>query len=123
MRVDSILTAAAFVRDTFREALARKIFLGFLGCSTLLIIFFLFLMRIDVVEGAMATVSLFGNTSRTQDVQKLVRNVHAGIAAFLYGAAMFLAVFAASGLIPSVFEPGRIELLLSKPVRRWQILL
>jgi NADH:ubiquinone oxidoreductase subunit 5 (subunit L)/multisubunit Na+/H+ antiporter MnhA subunit len=32
-------------------------------------------------------------------------------------------VFASSGLIPSVLEPGRIELLLSKPVRRWQILM
>ena len=36
---------------------------------------------------------------------------------------MFLAVFASAGLIPSVFEPGRIELLLSKPVARYHILL
>jgi ABC-type transport system involved in multi-copper enzyme maturation permease subunit len=36
---------------------------------------------------------------------------------------MFLAVFASSGLIPSVLEPGRIELLLSKPVSRHHILL
>ncbi len=36
---------------------------------------------------------------------------------------MFLAVFASAGLIPSVLEPGRIELLLSKPVSRTHILL
>jgi ABC-2 type transport system permease protein len=36
---------------------------------------------------------------------------------------MFLAVFASSGLIPSVLEPGRIELLLSKPLSRTHILL
>jgi ABC-type transport system involved in multi-copper enzyme maturation permease subunit len=36
---------------------------------------------------------------------------------------MFLAVFASAGLIPAVFEPGRIELLLSKPVERYHILL
>ena len=36
---------------------------------------------------------------------------------------MFLAVFASAGLIPTVFEPGRIELLLSKPVARHHILL
>jgi ABC-type transport system involved in multi-copper enzyme maturation permease subunit len=36
---------------------------------------------------------------------------------------MFLAVFASSGLIPSVLEPGRIELLLSKPLSRAHILL
>src|SRR5260370_3063905 len=36
---------------------------------------------------------------------------------------MFLAVFASAGLIPSVLEPGRIELLLSKPVSRTHVLL
>ena len=36
---------------------------------------------------------------------------------------MFLSVFASAGLIPSVLEPGRIELLLSKPVSRTHILL
>ena len=36
---------------------------------------------------------------------------------------MALSVFASSGLIPSVLEPGRIELILSKPVSRTHILL
>jgi ABC-type transport system involved in multi-copper enzyme maturation permease subunit len=36
---------------------------------------------------------------------------------------MALAVFASSGLIPRVLEPGRIELLLSKPISRHHILL
>ena len=119
----NFLATAALVRDTFREALARKIFWGFFGCSTALILFFLFIMKIDVVQGAMATISLFGKTSPGQDVTRLVRQVHGGIAAFLYTAGMFLAVFASTGLIASIFEPGRIELLLSKPVARHHILL
>src|SRR5206468_12018290 len=81
------------------------------------------IMRIDVVQGAIATVSLFGNASRSLDVARLVRQAHGAIAAFLFTAGMFLAVFASAGLIPSVFEPGRIELLLSKPVERYHILL
>jgi len=36
---------------------------------------------------------------------------------------MVIAVFASAGLIPSVLEPGRIELLLSKPISRTHILL
>ena len=72
----------------------------------------------------MAAVSLFGRTaSRTTDVDRLVRGVYGGIATFLYTWGMFLAVFASAGLIPSVLEPGRIELLLSKPVSRTHILL
>jgi ABC-type transport system involved in multi-copper enzyme maturation permease subunit len=119
-----MMATLALIRDTFREALARKIFWGLFGLSTLMILFFLFLMRIDVVEGALATVTLFGRTmNRTTDVDRLVRGTYAGIATFLYTWGMFLAVFASAGLIPSVLEPGRIELLLSKPVSRTHILL
>jgi ABC-type transport system involved in multi-copper enzyme maturation permease subunit len=57
------------------------------------------------------------------DVDRLVRQVHGGIATFLYTWGMFLAVFASSGLVATVLEPGRIELLVSKPVERYHILL
>jgi ABC-type transport system involved in multi-copper enzyme maturation permease subunit len=119
-----MIATLALITDTFREAFARKIFWGLFGLSTAMILFFLFLLKIDIVEGAIATVSLFGRTtSRATDVDKLVRGAYAGIATFLYTWGMFLAVFASAGLIPGVLEPGRIELLLSKPVSRTHILL
>lgn len=115
---------AALIRDTFREAFARKIFWGLFGLSTLMILFFLFILKIDVVEGASATLVLFGrqNGPRT-DVDRIVKSVYGVIATFLYTWGMALAVFASSGLIPSVLEPGRIQLILSKPVSRTHILL
>src|SRR5690349_22570072 len=100
------IVTLALVRDTFREAFARKIFWGFFGCSTALILFFIFIMRIDVVQGAIATVSLFGNAAHSMDVQRMVRQAHGAIAAFLFTAGMFLAVFASAGLITSVFGHG-----------------
>jgi len=118
------ITLLALIADTFREALARKIFWGLFGLSTLIILFFLFLMKIDVAQGALATLSLFGQTSGRQvDAARLVRQFQAGIATFLYTWGMFLSAFASAGLVPSVLEPGRIELLISKPVARWKILL
>jgi ABC-2 type transport system permease protein len=117
-------TTIALVSDTFREAFARKIFWGLFLLSTLMILFFLFIMKIDIVEGAVATLSLFGRQSGRQiDVDRLVKDVYGGIATFLYTWGMALAVFASSGLIPSVLEPGRIELILSKPVSRVHVLL
>jgi ABC-type transport system involved in multi-copper enzyme maturation permease subunit len=114
----------ALIRDTFREAFARKIFWGLFGLSTVMILFFLFLLKIDIVEGALATVSIFGRSSgRANNLEKLVRGVYGGIAAYLYVWGMVIAVFASAGLIPSVLEPGRIELLLSKPISRTHILL
>ena len=118
------MATIALIRDTFREAFARKIFWGLFGLSAVMILFFLFLLKIDLVEGAVATVTLFGRTAnRVTEVDRLVRGVYGGIATFLYTWGMFLAVFASAGLIPSVLEPGRIELLLSKPVSRAHILL
>ena len=121
-----MITTAALIRDTFREAFARKIFWGLFALSTLMILFFLFILKIDVVEGAIATVTLFGRPAGPRggvDVDRVVRNVYGGIATFLYTWGMALSVFASAGLIPSVLEPGRIELLLSKPVSRLHILL
>lgn len=113
----------ALIRDTFREAFARKVFWGFFGCCTALLLFFIFLMRVDVVAGATATVSLFGKTSPGQDVTKIVKGTQGFIAAFMYVAGIALAVFASAGLVSAMFEPGRIELLLSKPVSRTHLLL
>lgn len=114
----------ALIRDTFREAFARRIFWGFFACSTLLLLFLLFIMRIDVAEGAFATISIFGATSRQGfDTATLVHRAQGAIAMVLYFAGMGLSVFASAGLVSAVFEPGRIELLLSKPVSRSHILL
>src|SRR5277367_4064233 len=118
------MVTLALIVDTFREALARKIFWVLFGLSTLLIIFFLFLLRIDIVSGATATITLFGQTTGANpDVDRVVRGVYGAIATFLYTWGMFLSVFASAGLVPSVLEPGRIELLLSKPLSRTHILL
>ena len=118
------IATGALVRDTFREAFARRIFWGFFGCATALLVFLLFIMRIDVVEGANATISLFGQTSRKlTNVNDMVNRAQAVIAMVLYFAGMALSVFASAGLVAAVFEPGRIELLLSKPVSRTHLLL
>jgi ABC-type transport system involved in multi-copper enzyme maturation permease subunit len=116
-------TTIALVRDTFREAFARKVFWGFFGCCTLNLLFLAFIMRIDVVQGALATVTVFGQNARTIGLQNLVQQTQSVISMVLYFMGMALAVFASAGLVAAVFEPGRIELLLSKPVSRTHLLL
>lgn len=112
----------ALIADTFQEARARWLFWGLFGLSTLLICLFLFVMKIDLVEGA---ISLMGieSTSRHIDVKRFVNMSYSWVSVVLYIWGTFLAIFASSGLIPSVLEPGRISLLLSKPVSRPILLL
>ena len=119
-----MIVTLALIQDTFREAFARKIFWGLFGLSTLTIVFFLFLLNIDIVAGAVATVTLFGRqVNKVTNVDQWVRGTYAAVSGFLYTFGMFLSVFASAGLTPSILEPGRIELLLSKPVSRLHLLL
>ena len=118
-----IPATVALIRDTFREAFARRIFWGFAGCCTALLAFLIFIMRIDVVAGALATITIFGSALPTTDVQGLVQQTQSVIAMALYFFGMALSVFASAGLVAAVFEPGRIELLLSKPVSRFWLLM
>ncbi|MDQ1471709.1 MAG: type transport system permease protein [Bryobacterales bacterium] len=123
MNSQMMVATGALILDTFREAFARKIFWGFFGCCTALLLFLIFIMRVDVVQGALATVSIFGNSLPSTNVQNLVQQTQSVIAGILYYAGVALAVFASAGLVSAVFEPGRIELLLSKPVSRTHLLL
>lgn len=112
----------ALISDTFQEARARWLFWGLFGLSTLLILIFLFVLKIDVVAGAISIMGIEG-TAKPLDVQKFVHTSYAFVSVFLYIWGTFLAIFASSGLIPSVLEAGRISLLLSKPITRPMLLL
>jgi ABC-type transport system involved in multi-copper enzyme maturation permease subunit len=59
----------------------------------------------------------------TTDVEGLVQQTQSVIAMAMYFFGMALSVFASAGLVAAVFEPGRIELLLSKPVSRTRLLM
>jgi len=110
------------IHDTIQEAKARWLFWGLYGLSTLLILFFLFVLKIDVVQGAVSLMDI-GPVRTVANIEKFVRTAYMFVAVFLYIWGTFLAVFASSGLIPSVLEPGRIGLLLSKPVSRPMLLM
>lgn len=113
---------AALIGDTFQEARARWLFGGLFALSTLLIAIFLFALKIDLVQGAISIMGI-ESTKAPLNVGRFVRTSYSIVSAFLYIWGTLLAIFASSGLIPSVLEAGRISLLLSKPVTRPVLLL
>jgi ABC-type transport system involved in multi-copper enzyme maturation permease subunit len=114
----------AILQDTFREASARKLVWGLFGISTLIVAFFLFVLQMDVVQGGRMALTVFGQPDRgSVDVQKFVHQAYAFIGGFLMTFALLMAIFSSSGLVASMLDQGRIELLLSKPVSRWHLLL
>lgn len=113
----------ALLLDTFQEARARWLFWGLFALSSLLIAIFLFVLRIDIVQGAVSFMGIEATTRRIYNIEKFVNVSYGWVSIVLYIWGTFLAIFASAGLIPSVLEAGRISLLLSKPLTRTTLLM
>lgn len=110
--------------DLLREAASRKWFLALgLGITAVLLTLGIAL-RMDVVDGALSASKLFGfalgHTIRSAEVALRPVFMAATFLTF-YGGILF-GIVACADFGPQLLSPGRIEHLLSLPVRRWQLL-
>jgi ABC-2 type transport system permease protein len=105
--------------STFREAVAKKIFLGFFAISTLIILVFMFLINVDSVEGMVNMVESSGE----EGIKQLVIGFEVAMINISYLLIITFCLISVSSFIPSMLEKGNIDLLLSKPVSRTKIIL
>ncbi len=121
------MKAWALVVDTWREARASFTLLGFLIVSVLFQLVLVFALNLDIVDGGLAAVSLFGKSvpmhGRTPGIQEVVETGQATFAAMLYAMGIFLAVFATGSQVPHLLRRGTVDLYLSRPTSRTGILL
>ncbi len=114
----------AVIQLTFRESLAKKVFLAFLGISTFICLLFIFALNLDVVNGVKSGLTFFGKRApRSLDLQAILWRIESGVAVLLFTGGLFMSLFATSNLIPALLQPGTIDLYISKPLSRYQILL
>ena len=121
--MSSLRVFFALIADTFQEARARSLFWGLFSLSTLLILLFLFILQVDVAAGAVSALGVPSAVRRVYSIQHFVNISYSWVGAGLYVFGTFLAIFASAGLVPSILEPGRIALLLSKPIGRTVLLM
>jgi len=113
----------AIIQLTFRESFYKKTFMGFLAISTFIILVFLFALNLDIVNGAQSAISLFGMKSpELVDLDVLVTGVEGVVSVMLFTIGIFMSLFSTSSLIPSLLQTGFIDLFISKPLNRIQIL-
>lgn len=117
----------ANIEEVFREAAARWTLLAYFSLATIFILTFAAAVNLDVVDGALAGAKLFGKSvdigDSKIDMDKLVLGFESGFSAFVYVVGTFLAIFATAHLVPRLQEKGTIDLYLSRPVGRVQLLL
>lgn len=118
---------------TLRELRAKKIILGLFGVATLVWAVLALALQLDVVEGSLAGIRLFGNEATMDNGPDELPFGDSMLESFVFGAEMFaagaaywvgilLALFATGGLIASMLDRGQVDLLLAKPLSRTQIL-
>jgi ABC-type transport system involved in multi-copper enzyme maturation permease subunit len=118
---------------TARELWAKKIVLGLFVVSSLVLLAITFALNLEVVEGSLEGLRLFGEDASTPaegseaqqpqlSLSRVVVAVESVVAGASYWIGILLALFASAGLFSDLQAPGRVELLLAKPVSRLQVL-
>jgi Cu-processing system permease protein len=113
--------------DVVREAAASKYLIVLFGLILLGLIGLGLALDIEVVNGAIATAKVFGGrvtgSKDHVDAAQFLAPVLGGIvyATFLLG--LLFLVVAVADIAPRMLAPGRVELLLSLPLRRTELIL
>jgi len=114
----------SIIQLTFRESFAKKTFIAFFGISTLICLLFIFALNLDIVDGMQSSISIFGqDVDEILDLREIIVSIQGVIAVLLFTGGIFMALFATSSLVPTLLQPGFIDLFISKPVSRAEILL
>jgi Cu-processing system permease protein len=120
-----IAATLAVARDLLREARARRWTLALAGGVTLLLLVAAFGLELEVVDGALAASRFLGRSThpsiRAADVA--LRPLFEGVAYLVFYGGTLLGVLACADFAPALLAPGRIEHLLSLPVRRSELVL
>ncbi len=114
------MSVLAIILFTIREGIARKTIIAFFSISTL---FLLFTLITALLSDFDLDLQLGGEGAPPLDKEELIRQGQIFITGFLNFGVLVLSIFATASFIPNTLEKGSIDVLLSKPVSRDQILL
>ncbi|MEY3011777.1 MAG: hypothetical protein RIT45_512 [Pseudomonadota bacterium] len=113
--------------DVVREALARRTVLGILAALGLGQVGLALALDLDVVEGAIVSSELLGDAiglaKRGGGARDQLRPVFEFMAHAVFHLGMIFGIVATSDIASRALSPGRVELLLSLPVRRIELVL
>ena len=111
--------------DLLREAATRKWMLAMAVVITLFTLALAVSLHMEVVDGVLAGTRLFGDSIshdlRPTDVA--LKPVITGASWFVFTVGLIFGTLGCSDFAPELLTPGRIEHLLSLPIRRWELIL
>jgi ABC-type transport system involved in multi-copper enzyme maturation permease subunit len=111
--------------DIIREAIARKYMLALFICIVGVFGLLTFSLDLEVVDGAIAASRLFGSESSGLNipVQEAFGPIFAGLVLVVFYFGLLFGIIATADIAPKMLAPGRVEFLLSFPVRRVELVI
>jgi len=105
---------------TLREAMARKVFIFFAGISILVLLGSILVFSL---VDAQSFISTMNQGQAEIVVGEIISGLELLIISPLAGLCLLLAIFSSASFVPVMLEKGTIDLLLSKPISRLQLLI
>ncbi len=113
-------------RWTIRELAAKATLYVLAGISTLMLLFAAFAIGTDSTADGL-TITFFGKPASPpvthEALADIAGKIEAGFAGGLFLGIVLFGVFGTAGVITDALEKGTVDLYLSKPIARWQLLL
>ena len=114
----------AVAADVLREALSRRWIIALGLFVTLLLALVAWTLHVEEVDGVLQATRIFGFPLPTDmPAEMTVRPIFLVVSIALYYGGIPFGILACADFAPKLLAPGRIEQLLSLPLRRWELLL
>src|SRR5262249_49581555 len=118
------MNVLAIALDVLREARHPRWVVALAIAITLALLALSLPLRMDVVDGALASTRLFGRivVGNHQSPEVVLHPVFRVAAYLIFYGGLLFGLLGCSDFAPSLLSPGRIEPMLALPIRRWELL-
>lgn len=109
--------------DVLRESASSRYITVLFAVLVAGILTLSFALDLEVVEGALAAGRLFGQEvgGGIRPIDIALRPVFQGLAHLVFYLGILFGIVSTADVAPRLWSPGRVELLLSLPVKRWEV--
>ena len=119
------MTVLHVARDVVREAFSSKLMLLLFLAIGAFLLLLTFSLDLDVVDGALAGSRLFGKAAGNSivPVDVFLRPAFQAMAWVTFYFGLLFGIVVTADVAPRMLQPGRVELMLALPVRRFELVL
>lgn len=113
-------------QQTIQEAFARKVFIAFFIISSVVLISFLAAFLLTPIDSFLKPITAMIEQSKGEikidALTLLVNGIKTATVMPLFMLGLFLSIFSVSSFVPNMLEKGHVDVILSKPISRAEVL-